>query len=79
MLLDAVGKVASHANQTPLHGRTDVLKRLIADIGAALQHVRAACCATSVTASPLSSLTGEPRRLDDAHVVGGVSIRARHR
>jgi hypothetical protein len=41
-----VGKAASHANQTtlyltPLHGRTDVLKRLIANIGAALRHVRA--------------------------------------
>jgi hypothetical protein len=42
-----VGKAASHANQTtlyltPLHGRADVLKRLIANIGAALQHVKAA-------------------------------------
>jgi hypothetical protein len=42
-----VGKAASHANQTtlyltPLHGRADTLKRLIANIGAALQHVRAA-------------------------------------
>ncbi|MFN7883131.1 MAG: hypothetical protein ACK5PF_08985, partial [bacterium] len=27
---------------TPLHGRADVLKRLIANIGAALQHVKAA-------------------------------------
>jgi hypothetical protein len=47
LLLAAVGKAASHANQTtlyltPLHGRTDVLKRLIANIGAALQHVKAA-------------------------------------
>jgi hypothetical protein len=42
-----VGKAASHANRTtlyltPLHGRADVLKRLIANIGAALQHVKAA-------------------------------------
>jgi len=42
-----VGKAASHANQTtlyltPLHGRADVLRRLIANIGAALQHVKAA-------------------------------------
>jgi len=42
-----VGKAASHASQTtlyltPLHGRVDVLKRLIANIGAALQHVKAA-------------------------------------
>jgi hypothetical protein len=42
-----VGKAASHANQTllyltPLHGRADILKRLIANIGAALQHVKAA-------------------------------------
>ncbi|MCA3226486.1 MAG: transposase [Burkholderiales bacterium] len=47
LLLAAVGKAASHANQTtlyltPLHGRSDILKRLIANIGAALQHVRAA-------------------------------------
>lgn len=27
---------------TPLHGRADILKRLIANIGAALQHVKAA-------------------------------------
>lgn len=42
-----MGKAASHANQTtlyltPLHGRADILKRLIANIGAALQHVKAA-------------------------------------
>lgn len=42
-----MGKAASHANQTtlyltPLHGRADMLKRLIANIGAALRHVRAA-------------------------------------
>jgi hypothetical protein len=47
LLLAAVGKAASHANQTtlyltPLHGRADMLKRLIANIGAALQHVKAA-------------------------------------
>jgi hypothetical protein len=47
LLLAAVGKAASHANQTtlyltPLHGRADVLKRLIVNIGAALRHVRAA-------------------------------------
>ena len=47
LLLAAVGKAASHANQTtlyltPLHGRADVLKRLVANIGAALQHVKAA-------------------------------------
>jgi hypothetical protein len=47
LLLAAVGKAASHANQTtlylmPLHGRADVLKPLIANIGAALRHVRAA-------------------------------------
>ncbi len=47
LLLAAVGKAASHANQTtlyltPLHGRSDTLKKLIANIGAALQHVRAA-------------------------------------
>ncbi|MFN7481087.1 MAG: transposase, partial [Betaproteobacteria bacterium] len=47
LLLAAVGKAASHANQTtlyltPLHGRADILKRLIADGGAAWRHVRAA-------------------------------------
>lgn len=46
LLLAAVGKVASHANQTTLyltslHGKGDVLKRLLANIGAALHHVRA--------------------------------------
>ena len=47
LLLAAVGKAASHAHQTtlyltPLHGRADILKRLIANIGEALQHVKAA-------------------------------------
>jgi len=47
LLLAAVGKAASHANQTtlyltPLHGLTDILKTLIANIGKALQHVKAA-------------------------------------
>jgi hypothetical protein len=47
LLLAAVGKAVSHANQTtlyltPLHGRADILKRLIANIGAALGHVKAA-------------------------------------
>ena len=47
LLLAAVGKAANHANQTmlyltPLHGRVDVLRKLIANIGAALQHVKAA-------------------------------------
>jgi Transposase DDE domain group 1 len=46
LLLAAVGKASSHANQTtlcltPIHGRTDNVKRLIANIGAALQHVKA--------------------------------------
>ena len=43
----AVGKAASHANQTtlyltPMHGRADVLRKLVANIGTALQHVKAA-------------------------------------
>jgi hypothetical protein len=47
LLLAAVGTAASHAGQTtlyltPLHGKADLLKRLIANIGAALRHVRAA-------------------------------------
>ena len=42
-----MGKAASHANQTtlyltPLHGRADMLRKLIANIGAALQHVKTA-------------------------------------
>ncbi|BAL95386.1 hypothetical protein [Rubrivivax gelatinosus] len=41
-----MGKAASHANQTtlyltPLHGRADTLKRLIANVGAALLHGKA--------------------------------------
>jgi hypothetical protein len=47
LLLAAVGKAANHAGQTtlyltPLHGKAHALKALIANIGAALQHVRAA-------------------------------------
>jgi Transposase DDE domain group 1 len=47
LLLAAVGKAASHAGQTtlyltPLHGKANALKVLIANVGAALQHVRAA-------------------------------------
>ena len=39
-----MGKAASHADQTtlyltPLHGRVDALRKLIANIGATLQHV----------------------------------------
>lgn len=42
-----MGKAASHANQTtlyltPMHVRADVLRKLIANIGMALQHVKAA-------------------------------------
>ena len=42
----AVGKAATHAGQTtlyltPMHGKAHVLKSLIANIRAALQHVRA--------------------------------------
>ncbi len=45
LLLAAVGKAVTHANQTmlyltPLHGKASVLKGLIANIGAALRHVR---------------------------------------
>ena len=47
LLLAAVGKAVSHANQTtlyltPLHGRANSLKGLIANIGKALEHVKAA-------------------------------------
>jgi len=46
LLLAAVGTAAKHANQTtlyltPLHGKANILKQLIANVGAALQHVRA--------------------------------------
>jgi hypothetical protein len=46
LLLAAVGKAANHAGQTtlyltPVHGKTGVLKKLIANVGAALRHVRA--------------------------------------
>ncbi len=45
LLLAAVGMVAGHAGQTtlyltPLHGKTSILKPLIANIRAALQHVK---------------------------------------
>lgn len=45
LLLAAVGKAASHAGQTtlyltPLHGKADLLKSLVASIRAALRHVR---------------------------------------
>jgi hypothetical protein len=47
LLLAAVGRAVSHANQTtlyltPLHGRADVLGRCLANICKALQHVKAA-------------------------------------
>jgi hypothetical protein len=46
LLLAAVGKAASHAGQTqlyltPLHGKVQTIKSLIANIRAALQHVKA--------------------------------------
>jgi len=46
LLLAAVGKATSHAGQTtlhltPLHGKTTLLRTLIANIHAALRHVRA--------------------------------------
>lgn len=45
LLLAAVGKAVNHAGQTllyltPMHGKATMLKQLIANIGAALQHVR---------------------------------------
>ena len=46
LLLAAVGTAANHAGQatlylTPLHGKAPMLKQLMANVGAALQHVRA--------------------------------------
>ena len=46
LLLAAVGKATSHAGQTtlyltPMHGKAKLLKPLIANIRAALQHVKA--------------------------------------
>jgi hypothetical protein len=45
LLLAAVGTAASHAGQTtlyltPMHGKANILKSLIANIRAALQHVK---------------------------------------
>ena len=47
LLLAAVGKAASHAGQTtlhltPMHGKMNHLKALLANIRKALQHVRVA-------------------------------------
>lgn len=47
LLLAAVGRAVTHAHQTtlyltPIHGRVDVLKKLLANVDAALQHVKAA-------------------------------------
>ena len=44
LLLAAVGKTASHAGQTllyltPLHGKVQTIKTLVANVRAALQHV----------------------------------------
>jgi hypothetical protein len=76
LLLAAVGKVASHANQTllyltPMHGRADILKRLIANIGAALQPVNAAAeqfkdldrwgCLLRYISDRIAPITGPPR------------------
>ncbi len=76
LLLAAVGKAVSHANQTtlyltPLHGRADVLRRLIANIGAALQHVKAAAeqfkdldrwgCLLRYISARIAPVTGPPR------------------
>jgi hypothetical protein len=73
-----VGKAASHANQTtlyltPLHGRADVLKRLIANIGAALRHVRATAeqfkgldpwgCLLRYVSERIAPVIGPPRPL----------------
>jgi len=46
LLLAVVGKAASHAGQTrlyltPLHAKTETIKTLVANIRAALQHVKA--------------------------------------
>lgn len=47
LLLAGVGRAVTHAHQrtlylTPIHGRVDVLKKLLANVDAALQHVKAA-------------------------------------
>ncbi|MBY4599053.1 transposase [bacterium BD-1] len=47
LLLAAVGRAVTHAHQTtlyltPIRGRVDVLKKLLANVDAALQHVKAA-------------------------------------
>lgn len=77
-MLAAVGKAASHAGRTTLyltllHGKAHILKPLIANIRAALAHVRATaeqfkrrtrgrrCCATSASALRLPSAPSDPR------------------
>lgn len=84
-LLAAVSKAASHANETmlylrPLPGRADVLKRLIANIGAALQHVKAAAeqfkdldrwgCLLRYVSDRIAPAIGPPRTSPGIHATG---------
>jgi len=77
LLLAAVGKATNHANQTtlyltPLHGRADVLRKLIANIGAPLQHVKASAeqfkdldrwgCLLRYISDRIAPVIGPPRR-----------------
>jgi len=62
LLLAAVGKAASHVGKTtlyltPMHGKANILKSLIANIRAALQHVRATAEQFKTT-DPLAVLMG---------------------
>lgn len=74
--MTAVGKAASHASQstpylTPLLGRADLLKRLIANIGEALRRVKAAAkqfknlnrwgCLLRYISDRIAPLIGPPR------------------
>jgi hypothetical protein len=76
LLLAAVGTAASHAGQTtlyltPLHGKAPILKQLIANVGAALQHVRATAeqfknldrwgCLLRYVSDRIAPLIGPPR------------------
>ena len=85
LLLAAVGKATSHANQTtlyltPLHGRVDLLRKLIANIGAALRHVRATAeqfrdldrwgCLLRYISERIAPIAGPPERQDRLAATG---------
>ena len=71
LLLAAVGKAANHAGQTtlyltPMHGKASILKSLIANIRAALQHVRLTA-EQFKTKDPMGRADALRERQDRAH------------